>query len=114
MRLFVDDFRPCPAGWVLARSVDEAKSHLSTGSVEAVSLDHDLGSCEECRSTGVDIGDMRKPETTFFRWCPHVEDGVSLAQWMVHRDLVPPSWVVHSQNPVGRAKMVAILSQSEA
>lgn len=43
MKLFVDDIRACPEGWVLARTITEAIRLLSTQDVTHVSLDHDIG-----------------------------------------------------------------------
>ncbi len=42
-KLFVDDWRNAPAGWVLARTVEEALQVLRTGEVEEVSLDYMIG-----------------------------------------------------------------------
>lgn len=40
MKLFVDDARPVPPGWVLARTVDEALRLLDQDVYEEVSLDY--------------------------------------------------------------------------
>ena len=42
MKLFVDDVRMCPDGWVPARSVTEAIRILDTQKIEEISLDHDI------------------------------------------------------------------------
>lgn len=42
LRLFVDDMRECPKGWIPAKSVTEAIRYLSTVDFEEVSLDHDI------------------------------------------------------------------------
>lgn len=42
-KLFVDDWRNAPAGWALARTVEEAVQVLGTGEVEEVSLDYMIG-----------------------------------------------------------------------
>lgn len=42
LKLFVDDMRECPKGWVPAKSVTEAIRLLSTVDFEEVSLDHDI------------------------------------------------------------------------
>lgn len=42
MRLYVDDLRRCPDGWKLARTITDAISHLFTGRVHEISLDHDI------------------------------------------------------------------------
>ncbi len=111
MKLFVDDVRPCPDGWMLARTVSDAQLLLATGEVTRVSLDHDMGACDKCKASGADVGDMQTPESTFCHWCPHAVDGTFLARWMVEHGHVPPEWSVHSMNPVGRKRMVDILSQ---
>ena len=48
LRLFVDDIRPAPAGWHLARSVTEAVRILATAParIVTVSVDHDIAHVE--------------------------------------------------------------------
>lgn len=41
-RLFVDDMRPIPSGWIGARTVSEAIAVLAVLPVREVSLDHDI------------------------------------------------------------------------
>lgn len=43
MRLYVDDTRLCPEGWVLARTYEEALELLSGGKVTHLDLDWNLG-----------------------------------------------------------------------
>ena len=45
MKLFVDDARPAPKKWVLARDVESAIRMIATSpeSIEAISLDRDAG-----------------------------------------------------------------------
>lgn len=42
MKLFVDDLRECPKGWLLARTITEAIRYLHQFNFEVVSLDHDI------------------------------------------------------------------------
>lgn len=42
VKLFVDDLRPAPEGWYLARTITEALRVLSFFEVQEVSLDHDI------------------------------------------------------------------------
>lgn len=110
MKLYVDDVRPAPDWtWTVARTVEEAKRHLQTGQVSFVSLDHDMGACEDCTSQGLHIGDMNTPETYYMNWCKHASDGYQLVMWMIEEGHVPPLVAVHSMNPVGRARMIAAL-----
>lgn len=85
IRIFLDDERPTPAGWVLAYWPEEVIALLQGGEVEAVSLDHDLG--DDARGTGYDV----------IRW---IEDAVAL------RGYRPPRLYVHSANPPARARML--------
>lgn len=96
MKLWLDDVRPPPEGYIPARSVEEAiyimnfwRMNPSTGECEfpymddfeACSLDHDLGG---------------KPE----------DDGIYFIDWMTANNVWPKEKpVVHSMNPVGRQRM---------
>lgn len=86
MRLWLDDERPCPQGWVHARTAGEAIALLDGGQVVEVSLDHDLGPPEA--GTGYDV-------------VCHVEYRV------LTEGFNAPVMRVHSANPVGRARMEA-------
>ena len=111
--LFVDDVRVCPyVGWVTARTIEAAKKWLKAGAVEHLSLDHDMGACQECIDARRDVGDMLTPETTFVSWCPHAEDGTKLVHWMIetgHWSVIKPT--VHSANPVGAARMRGMIDR---
>jgi hypothetical protein len=88
MRVWLDDMRDAPEGWVHVRSPDEAITLLSTGEVIELSLDHDLGLfTEEREDTGYDV----------LAWLERqVADG----------RLHPPGTItVHSANPVARRRM---------
>jgi hypothetical protein len=110
--LFVDDVRPVPDGWLVARTIEDAKSHLSTGAVDRLSLDHDMGACAACIASGEDIGDMTTPETTYMHWCKHEQDGTKLMLWIIDTG----NWsrqkpTVHSANPVGGARMRGMIER---
>lgn len=110
MKLYMDDVRPCPDGWRVARTIDDAKLLLSTGTVIYASLDHDMGACDDCIAKGAHVGDMATPETTFLNWCPHVPDGTALVRWMVETGTWPEfKPTVHSANPLGRARMQGLI-----
>ena len=86
MKLYLDDEREAPEGWVRVRWPEEAIELLKTGQVTDLSLDHDLGDDE--RGTGYDV----------VLW---IEEAVATGGF------VPPRIVVHSANPPARAKMEA-------
>jgi hypothetical protein len=81
-KLFVDDVRPCPTGWVLARNYDEACRYLATNNCDMISLDHDLG---------------------------EVKTGVDIVYFMVDNAHYPKRVTLHTANPVGRKNMFQTL-----
>lgn len=86
MKVFLDDERATPEGWVRVYWPDEAVALLQTGQVTEISLDHDLG--DDARGTGYDV----------VLW---IEEAVRL------RGFVPPRMQVHSANPAARVRMLA-------
>ena len=60
IKLYVDDIRACPEGWVPAKTVTEAIHILSTVDVSCVSLDHDI----QCSSNGSVAVQRRKPHAS--------------------------------------------------
>jgi hypothetical protein len=83
MRIYLDDERTPPEGWHLVSTPREAIECLQTGSVEEISLDHDLG---DGPANGYQV----------ILW---IEEAVAL------RRFVPPKIRVHSANPSARQKM---------
>ncbi|GJH29263.1 MULTISPECIES: cyclic-phosphate processing receiver domain-containing protein [Caballeronia] len=86
MKVFLDDERVTPQGWTRVYWPQEAIRLLETGTVEELSLDHDLG--DDSRGTGYDV----------ILW---IEEAVAL------RGFRPPKIFVHSANSAARAKMEA-------
>lgn len=97
MKVFLDDLRPAPDGWVHVFCPDEAIALLKTGKVSDISLDHDLG--DDQRGTGYDV----------LLW---IEEAVDTDNFKV------TTMIVHSANPAARvrmeAAMAAILSRNLA
>ena len=89
MRVYLDDERPTPDGWVHVYWPDEAIALLETGDVVEISLDHDLGDDE--RGTGYDV----------LLW---IEEAVAV------RGFEPPTMCVHSANSSARQKMEAAIA----
>lgn len=87
MKVWLDDVREAPEGWIHIRTPEEAIDLLRSGAVEEISLDHDLGIfTEEGEATGYDV----------LLW---IEAEVAA------RRLNPPVMHVHSANPVARRRM---------
>lgn len=93
MKVYLDDVRETPAGWVRAYTAREAIALLEAGGVAEISLDHDLGDEETCGS------------------------GYHVATWIEEavatRGFLPPAIRIHSANPVGRARMEQAIASIE-
>lgn len=94
MKLYVDDERPCPDGWILAKTYQEAIQIIFEPGCFAIthlSLDHDLGT----EKTGYDIA------------CA-IEAGA-------HARHLPeiPFMTCHSANPVGKERINKALSNAK-
>jgi len=84
VKVFLDDERQTPPGWIRVWWPDEAIRLLEEGNVTEISLDHDLG--DDARGTGYDV----------IRW---IEEAVAI------RGFVPPVIHVHSANSSARERM---------
>ena len=86
MKVFLDDLRTPPDGWIHVYWPDEAIELLKTGEVTEISLDHDLG--DDDRGTGYDV----------VLW---IEEAAVTAGFK------PPKITVHSANSAARLRMEA-------
>jgi len=84
MKVYLDDERETPPGWVRVYWPDEAIELLETGKVSELSLDHDLG--DDQKGTGYDV----------VLW---IEEAV------ITHGFQPPVIRVHSANSSAREKM---------
>lgn len=86
-KIYLDDLRPIPEGFVGLRSYAEFVSHITQNGLPAfISFDHDLGL---------------------------EESGFDCAKWLVeycmdHYQKLP-DFLVHSQNPVGKENIELLL-----
>ena len=97
VRLWHDDIRPAPAGWVWARTNAAAMEILDTQVVDAISMDHDLG---------LDyIDPTEDPETIYFAGRSQNGTGEDLVIWMIENGWVPEEVTIHSWNPAGARRM---------
>lgn len=88
MKVFLDDLRTAPEGWVRVLWPEEVIDLLKTGLVTELSLDHDLG--DDSHGTGYDV----------LVW---IEVAIAL------NGFVPPSIKIHSANPAAVQRMEAAL-----
>jgi len=87
-KLYLDDMRDSPKGWDRVHTAQECVNSLITQKYDTVSLDHDLG---ENQLTGYDV----------LAW---LEETVRK-----HKDFKIPTIFIHTDNPVGRIRMVQAL-----
>ena len=86
MKIWLDDIRPAPEGWVWIKNGKEMTMILSRDySIEEISLDHDLG---EDSISGYEILEI-------------IETKIAVGLWLGNI----PIFRVHSMNPVGRKNM---------
>jgi hypothetical protein len=83
INVYLDDHRPCPEGFVLARNVEECILLLEESEVHILSLDHDLGWGQ---STGSD-----------------------LTKYMVEHKLFADEIYLHTSDPIGKMNMYQLL-----
>ncbi len=84
MKIYLDDERQTPPGWIRVYWPEEAIALLKQEEVEAISLDHDLG--DDDQGTGYDV----------LLW---IEEAVATQGFQ------PPKMSVHSANSPARDKM---------
>jgi len=85
IKIWLDDVRPAPSGYLLCKSVNEAKAKIEEMEknflIVEINCDHDLG------DYAFDGG-----------------DGIKLLDWLVERQTFYPV-LLHTMNPVGRENM---------
>ena len=79
-KLYLDDIRPCPEGYILVRNYDDCVTLLENGIFEEVSLDYSLGYGYK---TGFDV----------LVWLNN------------HREHLPKKINIHSTHPYGVSMM---------
>lgn len=93
MKVYLDDIREAPEGWVRTYTPKETIELILGGGVEIVSLDHDLGD-DELIGTGYDV--VKEIERLAYT-------GEMDISWL-------PEFVIHSMNPVGCHNMEMAVS----
>lgn len=93
MKLWLDDIRPAPPGYdIIAKTANEAITHLVTGKITEMSFDHDLG--DLMAGTGYTVA----------RW-------LELAAYTCTIPRI--KWAIHSANPVGRKNIEVALINAD-
>lgn len=89
-KLWVDDSRPAPAGWLLAETIADAVRHLATGEVTHVSLDYHLHGPEKGHAVAAWIR-----EAAYDGRIPRLE------------------WRTHTSDPSGAAHLRQLLEDAD-
>ncbi len=92
VKIWVDDIREVPDGYLGAKSVNEAISLIEEiekngQTIELLYLDHDLGD-----------------------YSPDGGDAIKILDYLVERETFYPI-AIHTANPVGRANMVRMIKR---
>jgi hypothetical protein len=85
INVYLDDYRPCPNGFTLARNAEECILLLGHESVGILSLDYDLG------------------------WGQPT--GLEVVRYMVDSGRFPQAVYLHTSSPAGRMQMYHLLMQ---
>lgn len=103
MKLWIDDIRPAPAGYVWVLSVNKAKTAILDAEEQAtIPHMYDCNFCIEVIDTDHDAGN-------------YVKDGgdyIKLLDWLEETNRNIPIHI-HSMNPVGVANMRAIIQRNK-
>jgi hypothetical protein len=86
MKIYLDDIRAEPEGWIRVKTAQEAIGLLKSNNVSEISLDHDLG--DDINGTGYDV----------ILW---------IEQEVYMKNYIPPVIKVHSANVPAGDKMEA-------
>ncbi|WP_322904393.1 cyclic-phosphate processing receiver domain-containing protein [Paenibacillus campi] len=87
IHLYLDDYRPCPTGFALARDGEECLMMLRECEVDILSLDHELG-----------WGQM---------------DGTDVVKAMIYEGLYAREIYLHTSSIYGRKRMYELLYQAK-
>lgn len=106
LRVWLDDSRPAPPGWLRVTTVRNARRLVEAGLVREISLDYDLGWCADCISREEHLKSSGR------RHCEHTPTGYDLVAWMAETGrwpTAPPT--VHSGNIEGGARMLGVIAR---
>ena len=103
LRLWVDDKRPAPEGWLHVKTAADAIAVLSTQEVHELAPDHDLGHCDDC----TDCKGYKSKCGCRCHW-----SGYSVALFMATTGRWPEKKpTCHSSNPAGRANIESTIER---
>lgn len=99
-KLYLDDERTHPEGWIRAHNAKEAKEILLSGEVTFASLDHDLFMD---RYWSRDWNSVTAYE---------LESGLDVVEWMVENNIWPEEGLrIHTDYTTGRLEMMKLVEE---
>lgn len=110
IRIFLDDNREPPVGWIAARNAEQAMLYLLTQQVDELSLDHDLDA-PHCHTCSFSCG-LRETGCRHSCSCHSNGDvnGFDLLKWIAENNQWPAvKPQVHSANQEQAPKMRAFI-----
>jgi len=114
IKIWLDDWRPAPDGWVRAHNVEEVILHLLHQHIDQMSLDHDLDQPDTCPQCHMHCG---FGDGVCDRGCSCHRDnghmtGLQLVEWMVRHDRWPATRPeVHSHNLLNSLRMKKMIAE---
>jgi hypothetical protein len=96
MKVWLDDWYPAPAGWVRAKTRDQAIALLTGGQVDEISLDYDIN-----WDPGGNDDDWENTRT-----------GMAVVLWMEANKVWPKDVGIHSRNVEGAMRMRLVLERN--
>lgn len=88
IHVYLDDLRPCPQGFTLARNIQECLLLLEECDVDILSLDHDMGWMS--KQTGMDV-----------------------VIWLVQQQKFPKTIYIHTSSPTACTAMYQMLNSAK-
>ena len=106
MKLWIDDTRPAPIGYIWCKSVNEAIERIEDSEIRVSMLDHNNPLCEEdIKELSIELIDLD---------CDYANDGrdyILLLDWLEETERNYPIRI-HSMNPVGVENMRRIIERN--
>lgn len=107
-KLWIDDVRPAPAGWITFTTVNGAldfihQAILDGDVISMISLDHDAGAYRKCGGDYINLLNSIEYEINVKK-----DFGGSRMEDFINNT----TFHIHSQNPVGRQNMERIINRN--
>ena len=109
MKIWVDDVRPAPIGYIWVKSVNEAIERIEDSEIRVGMLDYNNPLCEEdIRELSIDVIDLDHDAGDY------AHDGGDYIKILDYLEETERNYPIriHSMNPVGRENMRRIIKKN--